>query len=87
MKERWTLLQSGMNRKDVKVKGSRLLVRNKVFAKFRSGAVVRVEQVASGDQAVIGPTLVDADSMKDTEASSSDLADPPTGSFLTQNHP
>ena len=43
MKEKWTLLQSGMNRKDVKVRGPRLLVRNKAYPHFRSGAVVRVE--------------------------------------------
>ena len=40
MKERWTLLQSGMDRKDIRVRGSRLLVRNKVYAQFRAGAVV-----------------------------------------------
>ena len=78
-----------MNRKDVKVRGPRLLVRNKVYAQFPSGAVVRVEQVASGDQAGLGPTLVDAASIKGTEAtcSSPDLADPPAHYFLTENHP
>ena len=77
-----------MNRKDVKVRGPCLLVRNKVYAHFRSGAVVRVEQVASGDQERLGPTLVDDASIKGTVAtcSSPDLADPPTDSFLTQNH-
>ena len=87
MKERWTLLQSGLNRKDIKVRGSRLLVRNKVYAQFRSGAVVRVEQVALGDQAGLGPALVDTASRKVTEASSSELADSPACSFLIQNHP
>ena len=87
MKERWTLLQSGLNRKDIKVRGSCLLVRNKVYAQFRSGAVVRVEQVALGDQAGLGPALVDTASRKVTEASSSELADSPACSFLIQNHP
>ena len=41
MKERWALIQSGVNTSEIKIKGFRLLVCNKVYAQFRLGAVVR----------------------------------------------
>ena len=46
MKERLTVLRSGMKWKDVKVRGFHLLVWNKVCVQFQSESVVRVEKVA-----------------------------------------
>ena len=42
----------------------------KFCEQFWSGALVRVQHVASDDHADLGPASVDATSRKDTEASS-----------------
>ena len=69
MKERWNLIQSGIDRPDIKVRGFCLLVQNKVYAQFRLGAVVRVEQVALVDQTGSRPAEADVTLREDSEVS------------------
>ena len=49
-KERWALVQSGVDRSEIKIKDFRLLVHNEVYARFHLGAVVREKEVAMDEQ-------------------------------------
>lgn len=83
MKERWTLMQSGVNKSEIKIRGSRLLVRNKLHAQFREGSVI-IEQ-----QETLGPQTVESNvnRVEVSEASLPKLADSQSESFLSQANP
>ena len=50
---------------DIKIRGFRLLVHNKVYAQFQLGAVDKVKQVASDDQTGSWSAEVDVISRED----------------------
>ena len=76
-----------MDRSDIKVRGSHLLVCNKVYVQFQSRAVVKVEQVVSSDQTGSEPAEVDVTPSNYLEVGPSELADPLTSPFLIPAHP
>ena len=81
-KERWALVQSGVDRSEIKIKDFRLLVHNEVYARFHLGAVVREKEVAMGEQNPL--------SQADEHVSVGTLVVPPPDSvpdsFLSQAH-
>lgn len=48
LRERWKLLQSGTVKSDIKIRGARLLVKNKLHASFLDGKIVLEDSLSSG---------------------------------------
>ena len=90
LKERWSLIQSGISRSDIKIRKSHLYVKNKPYGQYQNSVFVHSVPPASSlagishDQASIAP-LSDSHSVCQSQSTSTYLTPSPVPSNLSNS--